>query len=75
MATRCIRTTQLEIHHKSRTGGNGIENAEVLCQSCHGQTGSYGTPGVSPPPFSQQTKDLAIKRANNRCECLREHVH
>lgn len=66
---RCTRTTNLEIHHISRTGGNGIGNAKVLCQKCHGATRTYGVPGTSPPEFSQETKDKALKNAGNKCEC------
>ena len=33
--TRCTRTTNLEVHHKNRNVGNGINNAEVLCHDCH----------------------------------------
>jgi hypothetical protein len=28
---RCWRTTNLEVHHKRRDGGNDTTNAEVLC--------------------------------------------
>lgn len=66
---RCTRTTNLEIHHKRRDGGNGIENAMVLCQKCHAATTTYGTPGTSPAPFPQSVKDLALKNAGYRCEC------
>jgi hypothetical protein len=72
---RCTATTNLEIHHKQRNGGNGIENAQVLCQSCHENTPSYGTPGQSPPEFSSQTKEAALKRAGNRCECEKTGCH
>ena len=39
---RCNRTKELEVHHKRRYGGNGIENAEVLCHECHINTDTYG---------------------------------
>jgi fructose-1-phosphate kinase PfkB-like protein len=68
---RCTRTWGLEVHHKRRDGGNGIGNAEVLCQSCHKATATYGVGGKSPDPFSQSTKDQALKNADNRCECTR----
>jgi hypothetical protein len=73
--SRCTATTNLEVHHKRRDGGNGIGNAQVLCQSFHVNTPSYGTPGESPPEFSQQTKNTALKRAGNRCECERSGCH
>ena len=69
---RCTRTTNLEVHHKRRDGGNGLDNAQVLCQPCHATTGSYGTPGKSPPPFSEDTKKAALARSGNRCECTRD---
>jgi len=68
---RCSRTRNLEVHHKRRDGGNGLDNAEVLCSDCHANTSTYGTPGKSPEPFSQETKDRALKRAGHQCECTR----
>lgn len=68
---RCTRTRNLEIHHIRRDGGNDIGNAEVLCQTCHAATHSYGIPGNSPPAFDQSTKERALRRAGNRCECKR----
>jgi hypothetical protein len=73
--SRCTATTDLEVHHKRRDGGNDIENAQVLCQSCHENTSSYGKHGESPPEFSSQTKEDALKRAGNRCECERSGCH
>ena len=32
---RCKRTTYLDVYHKRRDGGNGIENAVVLCEKCY----------------------------------------
>jgi 5-methylcytosine-specific restriction endonuclease McrA len=68
---RCARTTNLEIHHMRRDGGNDISNAEVLCQKCHSHTSTYGVAGKSPPAFDQATKDRALKRAGYQCECTR----
>lgn len=69
--TRCTRTTNLEVHHIRRDGGNGLDNAEVLCPKCHQATSTYGTPGESPPPFDEETKTKALKRAGYQCECTR----
>lgn len=69
---RCKNTKDLEVHHKRRDGGNGLDNAEVLCQSCHSNTSTYGVPGTSPPRFSQATKEDTLKRAGYRCECERK---
>ncbi|MFA8342044.1 MAG: HNH endonuclease [Rhodothermaceae bacterium] len=66
---RCFRTTNLEIHHKRRDGGNDIKNAQVLCQKCHSQTSTYGIPGNTPPPFSPMIKKMALLSAGNQCEC------
>lgn len=66
---RCTRTRSLEVHHKRRDGGNDLGNAIVLCQSCHAKTSTYGAPGKTPPAFDQATKEKALKRANNQCEC------
>ena len=68
---RCTRTRNLEVHHARRDGGNDISNAEVLCQQCHAATSTYGTPGKSPPDFDQATKERALRRADNKCQCTR----
>ena len=72
---RCTRTRDLEVHHKNRNGSNNLGNAEVLCNPCHEATGSYGTPGNSPPAFSQDIKEAALKNANWQCECTRTGCH
>lgn len=69
---RCKNTENLEVHHKRRDGGNELDNAEVLCPSCHKNTSTYGVHGESPPRFSQKTKEDALKRAEYRCECERK---
>lgn len=66
---RCTRTRGLEVHHKRRDGGNGIDNAQVLCPACHSATESYGSPGKSPAPFSEDTKKRALASAGNQCQC------
>lgn len=68
---RCTQKYGLEVHHKNRNGGNDLGNAEVLCNPCHEATSSYGTIGTSPPAFSQDTKDTALRHAGNQCECTR----
>lgn len=68
---RCYRTRNLEVHHKRRDGGNNLSNAEVLCPSCHEATTTYGNPGPSPEPFSEETKQAALRRAGNQCECIK----
>ena len=66
---RCLHLkTQLEVHHIRRDGGNGRENARVLCQKCHQATQTYGLPGKSPPPFDDMTKSYALV-APWQCEC------
>ena len=73
--SRCNSKENLQVHHRRRDGGNGIENAMVLCQLCHVNTSTYGTEGKSPPPFSDETKEAAKKRAGYRCECEKEECH
>ena len=76
MATRCNSTKNLEVHHKRIDGGNGLNNAEVLCHKCHENTSSYGNSNhPSPPPFSEKTKQDALKRADYKCECTRVNCH
>jgi hypothetical protein len=67
--SRCIATEELEVHHKDRNDGNDIDNAQVLCHSCHEKTGTYGKEGKSPPDFSEKTRQEALDRAGHRCEC------
>jgi len=63
---RCTNKTNLHVHHIRIDGGNGIDNARVLCRDCHVNTGTYGSTGhESPPEFTQETKDLAKKNAGN----------
>lgn len=66
---RCTRTTNLEVHHKNRSGGNYIGNAKVLCRKCYEATVSHGQEGKDPPPFSYETKILALHNAGRQCEC------
>ena len=68
---RCNRTRELEVHHRRRDAGNDAANAEVLCQKCHEATSTYGQSGANPPDFDQPTKDWALRRAKNQCECMR----
>ena len=72
---RCNSRENLEVHHKRRDGGNGIENAKVLCQDCHANTSTYGVEGKSPPPFSSKIKDEAKELAGYRCECEQDDCH
>ncbi|NOH00210.1 MAG: HNH endonuclease [Ignavibacteriae bacterium] len=67
--TRCTRKSNLEIHHIRRDGGNDINNAQVLCQNCHSETGTYGTSGKTPLVFTPMIKQLALTRAGNQCQC------
>lgn len=70
--SRCLRTWDLEVHHKNVKAGNELDNAVVLCHKCHVNTASYGdTNHKSPEPFSQETKDKALRRANYQCECTK----
>ncbi len=70
--SRCARTYGLEVHHKRVDGGNGLDNAMVLCHQCHVNTSSYGDSNhISPEPFTATTKILALARAGNRCECTK----
>ena len=68
---RCTRTRNIEVHHKRRDGGNDLSNAEVLCEPCHAATSTYGVPGKTPLAFTEETKNAALKRAGNQCECTR----
>lgn len=68
---RCSRKNNLEVHHKRRAGGNGLANAEVLCQKCHAATSTYGVEGKTPEPFSDLTKVVALRKAGHQCECTR----
>ena len=67
---RCTRARNLDVHHKRRGGGNTLDNAQVLCPQCHEATSTYGAPGPTPPPFLRETKEKALNRADNQCECI-----
>ena len=68
---RCIETINLEVHHKRRDRGNDLSNAEVLCEPCHNATSTYGTPGRTPPAFTEETINAALRQAGDQCECTR----
>ena len=68
---RCTRTTNLEVHHKRKDGGNDLSNAEVLCQKCHEATDTFGKQGESPPDFIDVIRLAAIKIVWDQCECTR----
>lgn len=68
---RCTSKKDLTIHHVRRDGGNDIGNATVLCLPCHQATSTYGTPGTSPPAFTEETKKKALTNAGNQCQCTR----
>jgi hypothetical protein len=68
---RCGRKEGLEVHHKRRDGGSGLENTEVLCAICHQETETFGLAGTSPPQFDLIVKLKARQRAGDQCECMR----
>jgi len=69
---RCTRVRSLEVHHISISGGAGVSNARVLCSPCHEATKTYGdTAHKSPPDFSEEVKEKAMRHAGHRCECRR----
>ncbi len=68
---RCKIISDLEVHHRNRSAGNGLGNAEVLCQRCHVDTDTFGKLGISPPLFTETTRTQALDRAGNQCECTR----
>ncbi len=69
---RCTRREGLEVHHTRPAGGNGLDDAVVLCSPCHtiGMLAN-GLPSTSPRPFDEATKQMALRRAGFRCECTR----
>ena len=74
LAPRCVRTVDLECHHRITTGGTLINNAQMLCKPCHSATETYGTSsGFSPDPFPEDVKLLARLRCKGQCECEHDH--
>ncbi|MCB5230001.1 MAG: hypothetical protein WCX83_02110 [Candidatus Cloacimonas sp.] len=68
---RCHRTSGLDAYPIRPDGGNAIDNARILCRECYNASIDGGPPVFHAPPFSQATKDGALRRAGNRCECER----
>ncbi len=71
VTARCTRTAELGVYHLRRDGGNDLENAQVLCRRCYAATRGYELPGRKPPVFDQTTREAALGRAGDRCECTR----
>jgi 5-methylcytosine-specific restriction endonuclease McrA len=71
LISRCTRTVDLDVYHLRRDGDNSLDNAQVLCRRCHAATKGYELPGRRPPAFDQATKDAALSRAADQCECTR----
>lgn len=67
--SRCKRTYGLDVHHKRANKGSHLSNAVVLCRACYEGTPFHAMPGIVPEPFSQATKELALRRAGQRCQC------
>jgi len=65
----CSCTSSLEVHHKSRFGGTGYDNTQVLCKFCHTQTDDYGDSSIAAAPDFPQ--DVIEQAKTNRpyCEC------
>lgn len=68
---RCWRSDDVDVHHKGLFGGNGLDNAEVLCKRCHSATPAFGDPGNGLLPFGRDTMEKALVRAGYQCECVR----
>lgn len=73
--TRCDATNRLEVRHKRKDRGNGIENAIVLCSDCYANKNALDAPGNSAPPFTDLTKAFALRNAGHRCECMKQNCH
>ncbi len=65
---RCTRTTSLGVYHIRTDWGNGLDNARVLCKACRPQSQSSPSSSTTPPPFSSEVIEQALKRAGHRCE-------
>ena len=72
---RCTRTMDLEVYHKDRRAGNGIENAKVFCPECNERRTVYGLARAMPLPFDDGTKAAAIKKSGHQCECTSGGCH
>ena len=66
---RCLRTTDLTVRKIRPDGGDGPDNAQVLCRHCYELLDSSPPVGAEPQPFDQETRAVALERAGNRCEC------
>lgn len=66
---RCTRTRNLEVYHKHRGGDNDLSNTKVICETCHTVAPTYVALGKALPAFTEETKNAALKRTGNQCEC------
>ena len=66
---RCWHSNEIGVYHKGLYGGNGLDNAAVLCKRCHAATTTFGDPGNGLPPFDYDTIEKALVRAGYQCEC------
>ena len=67
--SQCLQTTNIEVRHKRSEGGNGINNAIVLCKICNAAIGFYDSKKIKPEPFPPKVVEKALKKAGNRCQC------
>jgi 5-methylcytosine-specific restriction endonuclease McrA len=68
---RCYSQYGLEVHPIRQDGGDGLDNAEVLCARCHLAASTSGDPGGRPPDLEEATRTVARLLAGNKCQCTR----
>ena len=67
---RCAQTKKLEVHPITPSGGNGLDNAMILCPVCLGKNPVHGQPGSPLPVFTETMRVRALVRAGYQCECI-----
>jgi hypothetical protein len=66
---RCSRFDGLQVYHVMRDGGNGLDNAQVLCRRCYELMDRPKAEGPEPQPFKEEVVRKALELAGYRCQC------
>jgi hypothetical protein len=66
---RCTNTSNLRILHRVKDSGAESGNIKVYCTECYEMLVGKGKPSENVQDVSADTRERALKRAGDRCEC------